>query len=136
MASVLAPLTGPSRVEAGVRASFGPNAATMPRDFVARRAPIWLRPTVSAALSEERVTLEDALESLSTRYGEIRAPLAIVCGAQDGRNPEDARRLAAAVPGSRLVMLPDTGHYVQYARPDALIEVIQEAAAAGRPESS
>jgi pimeloyl-ACP methyl ester carboxylesterase len=135
LAAVLAPLTGPARLEAGVRASFGPNAATMPRDFVARRSPIWLRPTVSAALSEERVTLEAALQSLSPRYREIRAPLSIVCGAGDGRNADDARRLAGEVPGARLVILPETGHYVQYARPDALIEVIQEAAAAGRPET-
>jgi len=28
------------------------------------------------------------------------------------------------------VSLPNTGHYVQYARPDALIHVIEQAAAA------
>lgn len=135
VAAILAPFVGPSRIDAGVRESFGPNLAAMPADFVARRAPIWMRPTVSSALSEERVTLGAALETMGARYRGIQAPVLIVCGAQDGRNAEDARRLAAEIPGARLVILPDTGHYVQYARPDALIGLIQEAAAAGRPET-
>jgi pimeloyl-ACP methyl ester carboxylesterase len=135
VSAVLAPFVGPSRIDAGVRESFGPNLAAMPADFVARRAPVWMRPTVTSALSEERVTLTAALDAMAPRYREIQAPVVIVCGEQDA-NHENARRLAAEVPGARLVLLPDTGHYVQYARPDALIGLIQEAAAAGRPEAS
>lgn len=135
VAAVLAPFVGPSRIDTGVRESFGPNLGAMPADFVARRAPIWMRPTVSAALSEERVTLAAALAAMGPRYREIKARTVIVCGEQDARSHVDALRLAREIPGARLVVLPDTGHYVQYARPDALIGLIEEAAATGRPEA-
>jgi pimeloyl-ACP methyl ester carboxylesterase len=126
VAAALAPLVGPGRVEAGVRESFGPNPGAIPADFVSRRAALWTRPTVSAALSEERVTLTDALAAMSPRYPSIRKPLLVVCGEQD-RNRGDAVRLAAEVPGARLVVLPDTGHYVQYARPEALVAAVESA---------
>ncbi len=132
LAAALAPWIGPGRMEAGVRESFGPNAGAMPADFVVRRAPIWMSPTVSAALSEERTTLPAALEAMSPHYREIRKPVLVVCGEQDGNHP-DAVRLAREIPGAHLASLPQTGHYVQYARPDELIGVIEQAAAAGPP---
>jgi pimeloyl-ACP methyl ester carboxylesterase len=49
----------------------------------------------------------------------------IVCGEED-KNHEDALRLGREIPGARLVTLPRTGHYVQYARPDELAAIIEE----------
>ena len=131
-AAVMAPFIGPGRVEVGVRKSFGPNIGAMPPGFIATRVPVWSQPTVAATLAEERTRLSAALETMGPRYPAIRTPMAIVCGDQDPPNTEQARRLAAEVPGSRLVMLTDTGHYVQYARPDELIAVIDETAARPR----
>jgi pimeloyl-ACP methyl ester carboxylesterase len=128
-ARVMAPFIGPGRVETGARLSFGPNVGSMPPGFVGARAPLWSRPTIAAALAEERTTLTAALTQMGARYAVIRKPVAILCGDQDPPNTEQAKRLAAEIPGARLVMLPDTGHYVQYARPDELVAVIDEAAA-------
>ena len=126
LATALAPLMGHGRIEAGMRARFGPNGAAMPADFLARREPIWMRPAVVEALLEERVRLGDALAAMAPHYGEIRKPVVIVCGEED-KNREDAVRLGREIPGARLVMLPRTGHYVQYARPDELAAIIEEA---------
>jgi pimeloyl-ACP methyl ester carboxylesterase len=128
IAALLAPMVGPSRIEAGVREAFGPNASAMPADFVARRTPWWTRPTVSATLSEERVTLAASLAAQSPGYASIRRPLVLVCGDHD-HNRADMERLAREVPGARLVLLPDTGHYVQVARPEAVVTAVEEAAA-------
>jgi pimeloyl-ACP methyl ester carboxylesterase len=127
LGTVLAPLVGPARIEAGVRASFGPNADAIPSDFVARRVPLWTRPAVVAALAEERAGFEASLAAQAPHYGEIRKGVVIVCGEQD-RNHDEAARLAREIPGARLVMLPDTGHYVAFARPDALAAIVAEAA--------
>jgi pimeloyl-ACP methyl ester carboxylesterase len=132
VAAAVSPLVGPGRVDAGIRDAFGPNAGAIPAGFVAERTVLWTRPTVSATLSEERVTLGDALAAAAPRYPTIRKPVVIVCGEQDG-NQGDARRLAAEIPGSRLILLPDTGHYVQFARPAALIEAIEGAASPASP---
>jgi pimeloyl-ACP methyl ester carboxylesterase len=126
---LMGPFIGPSRVEAGIRASFGPNVGAMPAGFAAPRARLWTRPTVSATLAEERTTFEESLDAQSARYPEIRRPVWIVCGDQDEPNTSQARRLAGEIPGARLVILPDTGHYVQFARPDAVIAAIEAAAA-------
>ena len=55
----------------------------------------------------------------------FRKPVVIVCGEED-KNHEDALRLGREIPGARLVTLPRTGHYVQYARPDELAAIIEE----------
>jgi pimeloyl-ACP methyl ester carboxylesterase len=131
LARLLAPLVGRGQIEKGVRASFGPNADAMPADFVARRLPLWTRPAVTTALSQERTGLGSALAAMEPRYRDIRKPVVIVCGAED-HNRGDAERLARDIPGSRLVTLANTGHYVQFARPDALVAAIGEASGSVR----
>jgi pimeloyl-ACP methyl ester carboxylesterase len=130
IAATVGPWIGPGQIEAGIRTSFGPNGDRIPPDFVAERTRIWNRPSVSVVLAEERVTLEAALGRMAPHYAEIRKPVYLVYGEQDERNYRDAQRLGRDIPGSRLVSLPGTGHYVQFARPDELSRVIEEAAAA------
>jgi pimeloyl-ACP methyl ester carboxylesterase len=126
LATALTPLMGQSRIDAGVRESFRPNADAMPAGFVARRQPIWTKPAVIEALSEERVGYGEALATMAPHYGEIRPPVVIVCGDED-HNRDDAVRLGREIPGARLVILPHTGHYVQFARPDELAALIEGA---------
>jgi pimeloyl-ACP methyl ester carboxylesterase len=38
---------------------------------------------------------------------------------------EQAERLHAAIPGSRLIALPDTGHQIPQLRPEAVREAIE-----------
>jgi pimeloyl-ACP methyl ester carboxylesterase len=129
VAAAVAPLVGASRVEAGLRASFGPNADAIPTGFVSRRVPIWTRPSVTTTLAQERATFEGALREMADRYGSIRTPVTGVYGRQD-RNYEDGVRLCREIPGARLLTLEDTGHYVQVARPEPLVAAIEQAAGA------
>jgi pimeloyl-ACP methyl ester carboxylesterase len=51
--------------------------------------------------------------------GTITAPTLIICGERDELLPlEDGYRLAAAIPGSRLVGYEDTGHLVLWEQPE------------------
>ena len=134
-AAVAGQSIGPGQIEAGIRTSFGPNVDLIPTGFVAERIRIWNRPSVTTSLSLERMTLEASLNAMAPHYGEIRKPVFLVCGEQDERNYRDAQRLVREIPGARLRSLPDTGHYVQFARPDDLARVIDEAAALlGKPD--
>ena len=38
--------------------------------------------------------------------------------------PSHARRLAAGVPGARLVTIPDAGHMLNWEAPDALVDIV------------
>ncbi len=126
LAAAVAPVIGPRKVEAGARDAFGVNVDLMPPDFVATRLPLWTLPTVSATLSQERVTLDAELRALSPRYPTIRLPVFLLYGTRDA-TIADGWRLAREIPGARFSELPATGHYVQFARPEAVVRVVEEA---------
>jgi pimeloyl-ACP methyl ester carboxylesterase len=129
LAVLLGPVMARARMESGARASFGPNAALIPAGFIETRVALWSRPTIVAALSQERATFQDELTALSARYPTIRRPLWVVCGDADP-NFADAQRLAREVPGAHLVPVAGTGHYVQFARPEVVLAAIDETSAA------
>jgi pimeloyl-ACP methyl ester carboxylesterase len=125
-AAVVAPLIGPGMIESGVRKSFGPNA--LPPGFIEPRAPIYMRPTVSHALAEERTTLAAALDEMRPRYAGIDTPVTLVCGDHDHPSFEDSERLAREIRGARFAPQADTGHMVQFSRTAELVALITEAA--------
>ena len=59
--------------------------------------------------------------------GRIRVPVMVVAAADDIVVPAaHARQLAATIPGARLAMLPDGGHFVPQTRADAYRAMVQE----------
>jgi pimeloyl-ACP methyl ester carboxylesterase len=67
-----------------------------------------------------RATLEGLLEAVpATETATITAPTLILWGERDAFLPRsDQETLAAAIPGSRLVVYEDTGHVVHWERPE------------------
>jgi len=62
---------------------------------------------------------------VSERLGAIDVPVLLIWGANDGLIPvENARRLAARIPGARLVVLPQCGHVPQEERPRETADAI------------
>ena len=60
------------------------------------------------------------------RLAEIAVPTVVMVGSADRTTPPShARRLAAGVPGARLVTVPDAGHILNWEAPDALVEVVE-----------
>jgi 3-oxoadipate enol-lactonase len=52
--------------------------------------------------------------------GEIRVPTLVVAGEEDALiPPEESRQMAAAIPGSTLVMIPGAGHLANLEQPEA-----------------
>ncbi|MEW2382789.1 alpha/beta fold hydrolase [Micromonospora sp. NPDC047707] len=59
------------------------------------------------------------------RLGEITVPTVVVVGSADRSTPPShSHRLAAGVPGARLVTVPDAGHMLNWEAPDVLVETI------------
>jgi pimeloyl-ACP methyl ester carboxylesterase len=67
-------------------------------------------------------TLSGLIEAIPpTEVGTIRTPTLIIWGERDDVLPRtDGTALAAAIPGSRLVVYPDTGHLVLWEQPARL----------------
>ena len=61
------------------------------------------------------------------RLGGIRCPVLIMCGAEDVITPlADSEAMQAAIPGSRLVVLPGAGHLSNLETPDAFSRALEE----------
>jgi pimeloyl-ACP methyl ester carboxylesterase len=72
-----------------------------------------------ADMSSGRVLVEDLL-------GALRRPVLVVWGRQDGVIPVSVgERLAAGIPGARLVVLEGSGHVPMFETPGAFLEAVE-----------
>lgn len=114
----------PDPMHAALLRTYIAGAAHRPlrSDDLDRLCAPWLTPTGKAAFyrqiaqADERFTAE--LEPLFER---VAAPVHIVWGADDTWIPVDrARRLADAIPGATLRIVPGAGHLIQWDQPARL----------------
>ena len=79
-----------------------------------------------AAVTEGDLRACDGFDVMAEVAG-IRLPALIVCGEQDAlTSPKYARFLHERIAGSRLVLVPEAGHYVMREQPAALNAALQE----------
>jgi pimeloyl-ACP methyl ester carboxylesterase len=85
------------------------------------------RGTPAAGIAIVNAGLRDRLERLTM-------PTLVVWGAHDRvLSPDDAARLAAALPDGRLAVLPGTGHLPMVEKPEALVDTVAGFALDERP---
>jgi 3-oxoadipate enol-lactonase len=111
------------------------------RGMAERRAPQLARPHAPPELIAELVEIMAEVRPAGyrpaaialgdtdlTRYlGEIRAPTLVIHGELDGVVPvSTAQELAAAIPGARLVIIPDAGHVANQEQPQAFNAAVRQ----------
>lgn len=112
--------------ERGARGVFLPQI--MPENFVRDSATLLLlRPREFLANARDLVTLRAAMVEQAPRYADIRAPVVIIAGEKDKTVSTHihSQPFAAAVPGAKLIVLPDTGHMIQFAAPDLVVAEVE-----------
>jgi pimeloyl-ACP methyl ester carboxylesterase len=86
--------------------------------------------------SQSAEAIADGLQAMITRpdsgpvLGRVQVPTLIIVGKEDGITPvSDAESMHRAIPGSRMVVIPDVGHMSNMEAPrefnDALLEFLQ-----------
>ncbi len=109
-----------------LRLLFAP--APVPPAF--RDLPPWLllRPRHMRATAEETALITAAAASLSSRYGEVRVPVAILSGADDRLlSPANhSARLHDELEGSSYLELPGVGHMLHHANPERVLAALRE----------
>jgi pimeloyl-ACP methyl ester carboxylesterase len=101
---------------------------TMPQGYVKNTATaLLLRPREFLANAHDLVTLKSAVAAQAPRYGEISVPTTVISGDVDKTVSTNihSRPFAAAVPNSKLIVLPGVGHMVQNAAPDLVVAEIE-----------
>jgi pimeloyl-ACP methyl ester carboxylesterase len=74
-------------------------------------------PALYAAMAPRFAGTDDRLEELESLPSSL--PALVIVGEQDGPLLGSSERLAAAIPGGSLAVIPDAGHSPQFENPDA-----------------
>jgi pimeloyl-ACP methyl ester carboxylesterase len=112
--------------ERGARSVFLPQI--MPANFISDSATLLLlRPREFLANARDLVTLKAAVKEQSPRYRDITAPVVIITGEPDKTvsTNRHSRPFKAAVPQTKLIVLPDAGHMIQNAEPELVTSEIE-----------
>lgn len=119
-------------ISPGVAAVFTPEIP--PPDYAEHTGlRMLLRPSEFIANAQDLAGLKAFVTAQAPRYGEIKAPVAIIAGAADRVVYTDihSRAIAAMLPQARLTVLPGVGHMVQYTAADLAVRAIDDMATAG-----
>ncbi|MGW0703078.1 alpha/beta fold hydrolase [Streptomyces sp. NPDC002867] len=77
-----------------------------------------------------------AREDRYPRLAEVRVPSIVMVGSADRSTPPShSRRLAAGIPGARLITVPDAGHMLNWEGCDALVEAVTSFPPASPPQT-
>ena len=110
-------------IEAGLDRAFSPDRAAPPA-YLDAYAALLMKPQqlLNWASDQDHVLLENFL---IPNYKNLSVPLVIVNGEQDANLPVAfARRFHQMVPGSRLIVVPNTGHELHFNRPDVIFAAL------------
>jgi len=122
---VLTPLLAATFVRSELKKAFSPDP--VPKNYLRSVLSEWTRPKKIKTYSLDEVSLNDSLKQFTPRYSEITIPVSILAGDSDLIVPEkeNAERLHQALPKSRLVLLPKTGHQIPFTRSQAVFDEIE-----------
>jgi proline iminopeptidase len=62
----------------------------------------------------------------ASRLGSIKVPPLITVGDHDECDPSLSKEMNALIPGSKLVVLPESGHMTFVDQPDRFVEAVQD----------
>ena len=128
-AAVASSFIGPAMIKDGLKEAFNPNEDLIPEGYIDSRVAIWLQTKVLVTTAREELNLNSDLEKIIPDYGKILKKFFIIHGENDLWVPKgDSLKLHKIIRNSKLILLSETGHQVQYERPDILIRAINEVA--------
>lgn len=115
----------PPYIHAAILPAYIGGAAFRPLPAPALRLYVepWLGASGQAAFYRQMAQMDQRYtDEIESRYGEMRCPVNIIWGEQDGWIPvERGHELARRIPESSLRVVPEAGHLLQEDAPEALV---------------
>ncbi|MFW6138330.1 MAG: alpha/beta fold hydrolase [Spirochaetota bacterium] len=112
-------------IKKGIIDGFYPDQDTIPDGFIKTRYQIWSRTKVFVSMAREELNLNQDLKRLADHYRNINSRMVIIHGSEDRIVPvQNARKLHEAINNSVLHVFPGIGHYVQFASPAEVKEIL------------
>jgi len=122
---MLTPILGSSLIRSELKKAFSPDP--VPESYQHAVLSEWTKRSRVRAYCLDDASFNSSLRKFSPLYPQITAPLSILAGDSDliVSGKENALRLHEAVPKSRLVVLPRTGHQIPFTKPQSVIGEIE-----------
>jgi pimeloyl-ACP methyl ester carboxylesterase len=115
---------GRSTIEKQLQVAFAPDIA--PKPYIKKFLSSLFRLSQLRAAARDEITLNPALRRMSSQYGNIHVPVVIVTGDCDKTVPPQNHSypLHWTIPQSRLIVIKDAGHELQFNRSQEVIQAI------------
>jgi len=122
---VLTPLLAATVVRSNLKKAFSPDP--VPKNYEKSVLSEWTKPKKVKAYALDDSSLNSSLKKFSPLYSEINVPVSIIAGDADliVSEKENAERLHEALPKSRLIVLPKTGHQIPFTRSQTVVDEIE-----------
>jgi pimeloyl-ACP methyl ester carboxylesterase len=117
-------LTGKVRFEGILRRAFSPQVA--PAKYVDAFTSLLLRPLELRSAARDEINLNSTLRKMEHEYRNMKIPVVIVTGDADTQvsASNQSYRLHQEIQQSKLIVLRNTGHEIQFAHPEAVADAI------------
>jgi pimeloyl-ACP methyl ester carboxylesterase len=124
------------RLAAGAtfRKMFSPRSVS-PEFLKEYSVPMAMRPIQLKSVADDTVSMPGAAGALSCRYTEIQVPVRLIAGADDKivSTAHQSGRLQLELHNSALQILEGVGHMTHHARPDLVVQAVDELTAETSP---
>lgn len=119
---------GRTSIENQLDEAFAPDA--VPQSYKEKFLSLLFRMSQMKAAASDEITLNPCLKHMSPDYPKINVPVIIVVGSEDKTVPpsEHSYPLHKAILNSKLIVLQNAGHELQFTRPTEVIKAIDMAA--------
>lgn len=125
-ASIASQTFGTDSVLKGIDEAFFPNKPAITDEFIQKRLKIWLQAKVIVTMAKEESNLNSNLLKIMSDYKTINKRFTIIHGYDDLFVPaKDSISLHEEIKRSKVTIIGNTGHQVQFVRPKAVISAIR-----------
>ncbi|WP_109301918.1 alpha/beta fold hydrolase [Aquimarina sp. AU474] len=95
-------------------------------ELVKERQKIWSQPKVIYSKSKETVNYQSDLDLMSDKYKNITSDITIISGTDSlSTLRKDCEKFHTEVKNSKLILLDQTGHYIQFDKAEEVLAIIR-----------
>ena len=127
VAVLLGPIIGGGIIEKNLLRMMKGNEALFPENFISFRKELWNKSISTTTRARQSGNYNKEIVKYSTKYAKIKHNVSIIVGENDSKHillQND--RLAKEIPNSKFVKLKSVNHFIQYEKPNEVVNVLDE----------
>lgn len=124
---LLDPIIGDAMVEKNLSRVMKGDKEFFPQNFISFRKELWNKAISMSTRARQSDNYNREIVKYSNKYSGIKHRVSIIVGDNDRKQLMlQNDRLAKEIPNCKYVKLKSVNHYIQYARPNEVVKVLEE----------